>query len=568
VNEFLRRDFLRLAAAGVLWPASAAEGEPAVRLTLRFRTDAERLSRVLPPPLEADEPVVRVDAVIPAHAAKALVSVSVEARFGDRAGRFPLIAWTNDERTRVAAREAHDLNVRAAEVRVNRQDGRLRIAVERAGKVLCEIEAPKSEAVDSKTGDFESTTETLFAFRTGLRPDWTVGLLDDRPVEWQALSATVPLGEAIDVEQVRLAWGEASRLEPVAELPIEDIFDARVVRLDSAPDPAELRAEKLGESNPAELAPWAFLRYGRPLFDGRLAGPRAEGASDWRLGEGEIEKHQARKELVLNPLELVEVEALIDADIYASLLPEPCRPLSRPSVKLVGLRVNRSDFSDQPFSEIWLLTFCLIGGQAAWYALSHIVGPGGDVVFGREVFGYPSKRGEPEVVVSPVDFSLSVRRGGRELAYAAGGFRGFSTGVSLARLAIAGLRLDPGRDGEPRGGELVAQMWHYQGRRHRIAPGGLQFEFPEPPEGAAPNDPWHKLGRAQILAISAMDGAVMQRSPGQVIARVGDFDSAYRERCDGVLPWQDLKGAAEKPTLLLRQPPQRRSAAPERTIKL
>ena len=34
---------------------------------------------------------------------------------------------------------------------------------------------------------------------------------------------------------------------------------------------------------------------------------------------------------------------------------------------------------------------CLRQGREAWYALAHLVGPEGDVVFGRETFGYPSR---------------------------------------------------------------------------------------------------------------------------------------------------------------------------------
>lgn len=213
-------------------------------------------------------------------------------------------------------------------------------------------------------------------------------------------------------------------------------------------------------------------------------------------------------------------------------------------VKILGLRSDGADISAAPFTEAWLLAFAIVANRPAWYAVSHIVTAGGDEVVGRETFGYPTKRGEPEVVVTPFDFSLTVQRRGREVVYAAGAVQGFSTGTTLLQNGVVGLRAS--RAG--RAAELVYQHWHYQGLRRRVDPKSLVLDLSSKAaeEGGVATDPWFELGPIRPYAAMVIDGGGMQRAPGETIATVEDFEPYYRERGDGLLPWESGQAAAPK----------------------
>ena len=317
--------------------------------------------------------------------------------------------------------------------------------------------------------------------------------------------------------------------------------------------PNDEAAKKVADLDAEALAAWAPLRFDRPVERERFwmpAGWREE-TSAFRLSEDEIERYQQRREILLDPMEVVEIDAMISQEAHEALVPPVCRTAGRPMIKILGLRVGASALSPVPFSELWLFAFTITANRMAWYAVSHIVGPGGDLTFGRDVYGYPSKAGDPDIVVTPVDFSLSARRLGREIVYADGPFRGFSTGTSLAQLPMASLRAKPGGGGA----ELVYQMWTFQGRRNRVDPGNFQMGLPD---GAAPGldlkpDPWYELGAPQPAMLSVMENAVMQRAPGEVVGEVPNFEEFYRERCDGVLPWEARPAELKQPTLLARR---------------
>jgi hypothetical protein len=262
---------------------------------------------------------------------------------------------------------------------------------------------------------------------------------------------------------------------------------------------------------------------------------------------------EQRREILLDSLEVVEIDAMISTEAHEALVPPICRTAGRPMIKLLGLRVGASALSPVPFSELWLFAFTITANRMAWYAVSHIVGEGGDLTFGRDVFGYPSKSGESDILVTPVNFSLAARRMGREIVFADGSFHGFSTGTSLAQLPMVSLRAEPGGAGA----ELVYQMWTFQGRRNRVDPGGFQMGFPD---GPAPGielkpDPWYELGAVQPAGVSVMENAVMQRAPAEVVAELPGFEEFYRERCDGVLPWEPRPGKLQQPTLRARRGP-------------
>jgi len=141
---------------------------------------------------------------------------------------------------------------------------------------------------------------------------------------------------------------------------------------------------------------------------------------------------------------------------------------------------------------------CLRQGREAWYALAHLVGPEGDVVFGRETFGYPSRSAAIDWRRAGRSFELTATRLGRTVVTLAG--NDIAAGDSTGRAArpgagggaraeyaseqapVVGLRLHPAyramtehgfREPGPRA-DLVAQPWAIAwSPRRAVDPAGL-----------------------------------------------------------------------------------------------
>jgi hypothetical protein len=238
-----------------------------------------------------------------------------------------------------------------------------------------------------------------------------------------------------------------------------------------------------------------------------------------------------------------------EREIHSETLPPQFTPGLR--LRMLALRVDAGDLSPQPFQEVWLFSYGLLEKERVWYALSHIVTSGGDVTFGRETFGYPSRLGEVEVVATPTNFSVLGRRHGRDLVYAEGWQQGFSTGTSLLQMRVAGLRAGPFGSTQPVGGELIVQPWHFQGQLSQVLPESIGFEFPEPQSRNGVTDPWFEFNPVRVAAVSVMHYGSMQREPGQTVAQWPDFQPFYRERCDGILPGE-APDAFQAPTFRAR----------------
>ncbi len=548
-----RRSVLELGAAALAWgplPALAQAGASRKRLVVRYRTSGERVARVVPPPLVPSGAAVvevEIDWVEPARAdllalepfGVARVSVAVEHE--RTRGRLPLGVYAGNDRARLVAREGRGLPAKDAEIELETDGAALLAKVVRRGRTLLSATATVTE--ESDAAELAPLLTPVFS----VAPDWRKDVIKRGSAELWQIETTG--GPSRVVADVALDLPFASPGDPLAELPVEEILGAWLVE-----DPRDSEPAKLAELDAQALEAWAPLRIDRPVERERFWMPAGwrEQASAYRLNGGELERYRARREIVLGPIEVVEIDAMIAREAHEALLPPVCRSAGRPMIKLLGLRVGESALSPVPFSELWLFAFSITANRAAWYAVSHIVGPGGDLTFGRDVYGYPSKAGVPEVLVTPINFSLGAKRLGRELVYADGGFHGFSTGTSLAQLPMASLRAKPGGSGA----DLVFQMWTFQGRRNRIDPKSFQMGLPD---GEAPGldlrpDPWYELGETRPAMLSVMENGVMQRTPGEVVAELPDFEPFYRERCDGVLPWEPRPAELGQPTLLAKRP--------------
>ena len=215
------------------------------------------------------------------------------------------------------------------------------------------------------------------------------------------------------MERTKVRWPEASPLDPVAELPVIELLEAvyeeaggtapsflAVVR-DAGPKIAET-------ANATKIEPWSVLRYDRPVDRNRVWMPEGwrNSASAFRLSEAEVERFRGRKEVIIDPVDVIDVQFMVGRELHAELVPPPCRGGIRPILRLMALRVDSSEISIEPFDELWLFASCLVENHWAWYALTHVAGPGGDVIFGRETFGYPSRMGDVSAVLRPDGFDL------------------------------------------------------------------------------------------------------------------------------------------------------------------
>lgn len=528
-----RREFLWTAALA----ATALQAQQPAGLAVRYRTETAFLARMLPPGFSAaDTPQVQVEFAANAAWARILLSV----RYGEKDGWLPIAVWTSTDRDRFVAREGIGLGATHADIAVSADGGRVAVN----GETVLELTAGPGGEVALPADD-----RPLLFIRFSANEDWTKGepsgAGDVLELNWPATATT-----AIDPSTVQLKWLQPSPSHPASELPVREILSAWKSAPSKPLAALTSEAQAVAKIPNTELAAWAPLRYPRPSVDRTIRRP--EGWPDQATAlcwtDAEREHWQSRKEIRFEPAEIVEVDALIRPEIHAQLLPAPCVPGSRPLLKALGIRFT--GVGPEPINDLWLLASCRIGRTTAWYALSHIVGPGGDLVYGREAFGYPTKSGEPQVVVTPIDCSLTGARQGREFFYADGGFGGFTTGTSIGRLNIVNLRIRPGE----RTGELVLQQWGYQGRRQQVNPFAAAMDVPDGDSQitSVRLDPWFGLRPIQLAAMGALETGGVQRQPGEVVATVEKPGEFYRERCDGVLPWEADPSEPPQPSLIVK----------------
>jgi hypothetical protein len=74
----------------------------------------------------------------------------------------------------------------------------------------------------------------------------------------------------------------------------------------------------------------------------------------------------------------------------------------------------------------------------------------------------------------------------------------------------------------------------------------------EPQAGGVRLDPWYGLQPIEIAAMGALETGGIQRRPGEVVATVEKPDEFYRERCDGVLPWEADPAEQTQPSLIVK----------------
>jgi hypothetical protein len=213
-------------------------------------------------------------------------------------------------------------------------------------------------------------------------------------------------------------------------------------------------------------------------------------------------------------------------------------PGDKPIIRILGASVERSAVSTVPFDELWLLSRCELDGAPAWYGLAHIVSWDGDVLFGRETVGYPSKHGELQMDFKPLLATIQGRRMHRAFFQATVPLSLQSVTPGEESFPFLGIQiLPPGSESIARWVQSSFEIRLDEGRAARPDEVKLHFpSIPGPGEIGRP-DPWFEFSGGRVVRAVAGRGG-MRRSRGRIVGTLDDLASA-RYLCDRMegVPW-------------------------------
>ncbi|MDX1383672.1 MAG: acetoacetate decarboxylase family protein, partial [Thermoanaerobaculia bacterium] len=578
----------------------------------RYRTDPARIARILPPGLEPDEvPEVTVDWWLryPDRGGANLFfpgpytesGIHVTARYQGHRGMFQVGMPLDQDWGRVAGRENVGLLKKDGILTLRRDGRRVEADLRRRGRLLYRIATTVSDQPAHPVFWHRETGYGAFLYRYRLHPDWRRGPLGLHPPAGEdhsdAHDAEAPddpvelwlrvLGgktgrypdrmreggaRACDPAATRFEIVDPSPLDPFAELPLSSIVGvsyfetglAEVARREPGPR-TESRIERLQEIDRHAFEPWAFYAYDRPITAGRAWKPAGwpERSTALKLTTAELERYRRRTTLELEVRRWLDLELSLDPSLHRRTLPPALHAGAEPRLRVVALDLGVTDVSTVPFPEVWLFVSGRSEGRAAWYALSHLVGSGGDVVNGRETFGYPSRTASIDWREDGSRLRLTASRLGREVARftwpAATDPAATPDPISLE---VVGLRRHPAyrvmtlhgfREPGPRG-ELVAQPWTLGGVASRLlSADDVSFDFPADPGPGrigAP-DPWYELAGAAVVRAAAGEGGTLHRRPGRILGPVEDHEPYYLERFDGTMSSTEATSGDVRHTFLV-----------------
>jgi acetoacetate decarboxylase len=558
------------------WLKRGAVPNPAgglvITLASRYRTDPERIARMIPPPLEPDpsaEVVVNWVLLIdfpttgnvfmpgPVYAES---DIFVAATFEGHRGLLEVELQLDQDRGRYTGREWVDLHKKVGRVSIEHSGDRVYAWTTRKGMLLCALETVVTEEPAHPYYWHREFGYGWFKHSYRLHPDWRQGPIDEgsgvlipraggRLAGYPTgmaeadpeVAAQVP--RACDLKRTTIDTGELSPLNPFCEFPVREVLGVTFSMADHRPLLARKQVRiprgQVDEQPPAPssplvtvdaaaFAPWALSMkgYDRAISDGVPWAPPGwpEETTAFKLTPAELDRYRSRETLALDPVQVVDLLVEIDSDAHRKTLPPVVTPGDRPLVRILGVSVERSDLSTRPYDELWLLASCELEGRPAWYPLDHVIGENGDVLFCREVRGYPSKWGEPELSFSPLHVAAQGRRLHRH-------FLDVNLPLSLdaiepgeERLEMVGIQiLRPQFDPVAR---WVASPWTLSLAEGRTAdPGVAVLAFPtEPgPYDIGRTNPWFEFDRGKLVAAKAGRGSVRWH-PGRVLRPFDGLD--------------------------------------------
>jgi len=556
-----------------------------------YRTDPERIARVLPPPLTPDDdPVVQIDCMVtsaPGGVVNVMApedyfetAIHLAAKFEGKRGLYQLSLGLNGEWGRSSGREGPGWVKKEGVVRLDWQDKAIEAAFTRRGARIITVKAMATDGPAHPRLWMREFGWGTFLFRHRLDPDWRKGLVDaEYGVELWRLGGNdqgfpsedfpdepgVP--RALDPKSIEIAFPDPTVIDSWAEFPVREIiggsFSGRVGQRLQRPQRQGssqqtiygARAKFLAKVDATAFEPFALFSYDRPTTANKAMTPASwpNVATAWKLTAEEIVAYKARPSVSLDA-EAVVIDGAIAAELHRQTLPPGVDAGDEHVVRFMALDVTSSDISTVPFKELWLLVRCRDAGAAGWYALSNIVGPGGDVLLGRETYGYPSKTGSVAVDSSPKQIGFSGDRLLREFVRA-WGQPGSNTAFKTENTIVVGIaaRFNRPETDDVQRARFVSQPWRIEstGEGRALKNPSLTLSTKPAPGRIGLPDPWFELQPAKIL--KAWAGPIrISRMPASKGAAIPEYRRFFMERMDGT------QSAMEQPstsTFLINRPP-------------
>lgn len=571
-------DTLDTAAARKRWATHGARpdanGVMRLGLAVRYRTDPARIAPFLFPPLEVDPTgevqinyfiILRPDGYASVGTPGATYGESdlmLSCLYQGKRCMTTLPWILNSDPGRYLGREGVMLRKKDGRIMLDVRDGVMHATTTRQGKTQLKISAPLTKEPAHPRFWFREVGWGEMRLDYRLNVNWKESLFDAGPIDlWQHFGADdgypSDMGaagdwprypRAIDLAATRIDLGDPSALDPYAEFPVMEILGGSAsvgpelfptLAVPRGPNKVLGRRQrnepdervKLGTVEKADVAPLAFIAkaFDPPIHRGKAWSPPGWPASGSvvRLPKDELDRWQAREAIEIGPATIVDLHMTLDPALHARAVPPPFTPGPNPALRIIAQKVDISDVSTAPFTDIWLLIACQHKGVALWHALSQLVSWDGDVINGREIFGYPAKLGEPDIHVGSDRIDVIGRRAKREIV-------SLRVETGMGALLNHADSLDVvGVQPQPRGRQpqalWIGNPWRLSmpGAR-KVAPTRIALSFPraEGPGLVGLTDPWFEFDSARVIEAFAGRG-IVQRLPGRILGPVSAAAGPY-----------------------------------------
>jgi hypothetical protein len=577
-----------------LGPEAELDQPLSLLVACRYRTDPERLARRLPPYLEPDDDAeVLLDWLVifapPEHRTAfgpawtySEADMMVAAKFEGHRCMLPVALVLEQDFGRYAGRQGRMHRKKDGQVEVDVRGNRVRAWCSRRGDLLSAIETVMTEQPSHPMFWLREVGWGWMRADYRLDPDWRRGPIEAGEVKiWRHLGFDegYPTGmpdeqhfealpRACELTQTRVVVGGGPN-DPWGELPVRELLGVScLVRRGSGSGASDSKMEipRGADRTPVprsrnsgrhcvarldarQFQEWALSErgYDRPITSSKVWVPGGwpETATAFTLTRQEIERWRSRETMDVDAAYLVDIRLELKPEDHRRTLPPPCDAGDSPEVKILAVRAEKSDFTTLPFGELWLLSRGILASRPIWYALSHIVSWDADCFFGRETFGWPTKVGEPEITVDPLQATVLGRRFGRCFLTATIPLELEQGGGSKDRFEVLGLQGTP-KDVEP-AIRFVAQPWSLNiDTVRRARPDEVQLDFPADPGPAriGHNEPWFDFSEARIVSVVAGPGRI-RRSPGRISAADTSAltDEWIYDRNDGITGQRPQNGS-------------------------
>jgi len=352
---------------------------------------------------------------------------------------------------------------------------------------------------------------------------------------------------ALDLKKTKFSVGQPSPYDAFSELPVVELVGGSVQMVPFDPNGAPVPRERgpgvervapyrknLGEVPKAQAEPYAFWgrAYDPPIFKGKALTPARwpQQGSMVRLAPEALDAWRKREAFEATADTFLMVDFDLPQKTYTRLLPPETRPVTGPHLRMIAAKLGVNDLSPEHYGESWLLVPALLDGQEVWYALAHLVAAGGDVITGREIWGWPTKMAESvDLTAKGGRLSVTVKRLYRTVMRADVAIKGAPRGLAEERMTVLGVQFTG--TPAPLGAlneRYVSQPWEIAiSNSQALELNGVKVDFPaeQSPGSIGRSDAWHEF--QGLRTVSAIVGqARIKRLPGQV--RGGDLRPAIR----------------------------------------